>query len=193
MRIPLRGEEAKRKRLLGRRWTNISSIINVCNEKISFRGFHVKSSQWQNGFRSNSFSRQLLLFFLQPVEKRLCLPLKFHRFPFLKIKSENLSPLFLKAHSTCLSKDASKEEGDGRRKVRRSGATDLRAPFGIQYQYVKSISLVGPRLKLLVWGTSPLTSIDKLSQAINQSDSLPPDRRKGFKNELKEYQWKAEM
>lgn len=52
-----------------------------------------------------------------------------HRFPFLKKKSENLSPLFLKAHSTCLSKDASKEEGDGRRKVRRSGATDLRAPF----------------------------------------------------------------
>ena len=54
----------------------------------------------------------------------------------------------------------------------------LGLPFGMRYQYVKFISLVGAYLfkqkllKFLVLGTSPLTSIDKLSQAINQSDSL---------------------
>ena len=42
----------------------------------------------------------------------------------------------------------------------------------MRYQYVKFISLVGP-VKFETSGLRPLTSIDKLSQAINKSFSLP--------------------
>lgn len=61
---------------------------------------------------------------------------------------------------SALEKDASKEEGDGRRKVRRSGREKKKAfGFGMRYQYVKFISLAGVASNAKAFDTSGLRDL----------------------------------